>query len=300
VRACDHATLPVGLVDSWLPLTRRAAAGRSSQAASGKEASLARRAAEQTQANAAETLEWTRTLEATLRSSLDAVRSGTEALTRVSNALTPRSTDKRTHARSTDTSSPRPVVFRCTGGSLGSCGRGWTRPARCRQSRPRARRRSRSVRGAQQLTPRLADPPCPADPPRLADPPRPADTPHPTDTCTRPVPLATLNAGAAGEAARGAGGRAGGARCLCGAGNEREAGGARGGAAGEPAAAGTGLGRIAARGGGGSTHAGGGGGGRAVGSGAASVAFFLAAVLTEIYLCNVCSCHEILRRDGRG
>jgi hypothetical protein len=27
---------------------------------------------------------------------------------------------------------------------------------------------------------------------------------------------------------------------------------------------------------------------------------FLAAVLTEIYLCNVCSCPEILRRNGRG
>jgi hypothetical protein len=26
----------------------------------------------------------------------------------------------------------------------------------------------------------------------------------------------------------------------------------------------------------------------------------LAAVLTEIYLCNVCSCQEILRRNGRG
>jgi iron complex transport system substrate-binding protein len=34
--------------------------------------------------------------------------------------------------------------------------------------------------------------------------------------------------------------------------------------------------------------------------GAASVASFLAAVLTEIYLCNVCSCQEILRRNGRG
>jgi hypothetical protein len=35
-------------------------------------------------------------------------------------------------------------------------------------------------------------------------------------------------------------------------------------------------------------------------SGAASVASFVAAVLTEIYLCNVCSCQEILRRNGRG
>jgi hypothetical protein len=34
--------------------------------------------------------------------------------------------------------------------------------------------------------------------------------------------------------------------------------------------------------------------------GAASVASFLAAVLAEIYLCNVCSCQEILRRNGRG
>jgi hypothetical protein len=34
--------------------------------------------------------------------------------------------------------------------------------------------------------------------------------------------------------------------------------------------------------------------------GAAAVASFLAAVLTEIYLCDVCSCHEILRRNGRG
>jgi hypothetical protein len=34
--------------------------------------------------------------------------------------------------------------------------------------------------------------------------------------------------------------------------------------------------------------------------GAASVASFLAAVLTEIYLCNVCSCQEVLRRNGRG
>ena len=34
--------------------------------------------------------------------------------------------------------------------------------------------------------------------------------------------------------------------------------------------------------------------------GAASVASFWAAILTEIYLCNVCSCQEILRRNGRG
>jgi hypothetical protein len=34
--------------------------------------------------------------------------------------------------------------------------------------------------------------------------------------------------------------------------------------------------------------------------GAASVASLLAAVVTEIYLCNVCSCHEILRRNGLG
>jgi hypothetical protein len=34
--------------------------------------------------------------------------------------------------------------------------------------------------------------------------------------------------------------------------------------------------------------------------GAASVASLLAAILTEIYLCNVCSCHEILRRNGLG
>jgi hypothetical protein len=32
----------------------------------------------------------------------------------------------------------------------------------------------------------------------------------------------------------------------------------------------------------------------------AAVPSFLAAVLTEIYLCNVCSCQEILRRNGRG
>jgi hypothetical protein len=35
------------------------------------------------------------------------------------------------------------------------------------------------------------------------------------------------------------------------------------------------------------------------GDGAASVASFLAAVVTEIYLCNVCSCQEIFRRSGR-
>jgi hypothetical protein len=35
-------------------------------------------------------------------------------------------------------------------------------------------------------------------------------------------------------------------------------------------------------------------------AGAAAVASVLAAVLTEIYLCNVCSCQEILRRNGRG
>jgi hypothetical protein len=34
--------------------------------------------------------------------------------------------------------------------------------------------------------------------------------------------------------------------------------------------------------------------------GAASVASFLAAVLTEIYLCNFCAYQEILRRIGRG
>eukprot|EP01047_Picozoa_sp_COSAG01_P029631 COSAG01_NODE_2037_length_8579_cov_119.860849_10_plen_185_part_00 len=34
--------------------------------------------------------------------------------------------------------------------------------------------------------------------------------------------------------------------------------------------------------------------------GAASVASFLAAVLAKIFLCNVCSCQEILRRNGRG
>jgi hypothetical protein len=31
-----------------------------------------------------------------------------------------------------------------------------------------------------------------------------------------------------------------------------------------------------------------------------TVASFEAAVLTEIYLCNVCSWQEILRRNGRG
>jgi hypothetical protein len=40
--------------------------------------------------------------------------------------------------------------------------------------------------------------------------------------------------------------------------------------------------------------------GQDYGSGAASVASFVASVLTEIYLCNVCSCQEILRRNGRG
>jgi hypothetical protein len=33
---------------------------------------------------------------------------------------------------------------------------------------------------------------------------------------------------------------------------------------------------------------------------AAAASSFLAAVLTEMYLCNVCSCHETLRRNGRG
>jgi ubiquitin-activating enzyme E1 C len=33
---------------------------------------------------------------------------------------------------------------------------------------------------------------------------------------------------------------------------------------------------------------------------AAAVASCLAAVLTEIYLCGICSCQEILRRNGRG
>eukprot|EP01049_Picozoa_sp_SAG25_P002486 SAG25_NODE_130_length_14421_cov_71.473886_16_plen_234_part_00 len=45
------------------------------------------------------------------------------------------------------------------------------------------------------------------------------------------------------------------------------------------------------------------GGGRLPGlqpRGAAAAASLLAAVLTEIYRCNVCSCHEILRRHGRG
>jgi hypothetical protein len=36
------------------------------------------------------------------------------------------------------------------------------------------------------------------------------------------------------------------------------------------------------------------------GPGAAAVASFLVAVLTEIYLYDVCSCQEILRRNGRG
>eukprot|EP01049_Picozoa_sp_SAG25_P000092 SAG25_NODE_3_length_30426_cov_8.268210_21_plen_107_part_00 len=36
------------------------------------------------------------------------------------------------------------------------------------------------------------------------------------------------------------------------------------------------------------------------GGGAASVVSLWAAVLAEIYLCNVCSCQEILRRNGRG
>jgi hypothetical protein len=35
-------------------------------------------------------------------------------------------------------------------------------------------------------------------------------------------------------------------------------------------------------------------------AGAAAVASFLAAALTEIYLCDVCSCQDILRRNGRG
>jgi hypothetical protein len=39
---------------------------------------------------------------------------------------------------------------------------------------------------------------------------------------------------------------------------------------------------------------------RASERGAAAVAPFLAAVVTEIYLCSVCSCPEILRRNGRG
>jgi hypothetical protein len=34
--------------------------------------------------------------------------------------------------------------------------------------------------------------------------------------------------------------------------------------------------------------------------GAASVASFWPAVVTEIHLCTVCSCQEILRRSGRG
>eukprot|EP01047_Picozoa_sp_COSAG01_P069817 COSAG01_NODE_10427_length_2168_cov_2.747221_3_plen_225_part_00 len=40
--------------------------------------------------------------------------------------------------------------------------------------------------------------------------------------------------------------------------------------------------------------------GRELETGAAAVASFLAAVLTEIYLCNVRSCPEILSRNGRG
>eukprot|EP01047_Picozoa_sp_COSAG01_P013632 COSAG01_NODE_646_length_14556_cov_9.736806_15_plen_91_part_00 len=39
---------------------------------------------------------------------------------------------------------------------------------------------------------------------------------------------------------------------------------------------------------------------RRAAAGAASVASSQAAVLAEIYLCNVCSCQEILRRNGRG
>jgi hypothetical protein len=35
-------------------------------------------------------------------------------------------------------------------------------------------------------------------------------------------------------------------------------------------------------------------------AGAAAVASVEAAVVTEIYLCDVCSCQEILRRNGRG
>eukprot|EP01047_Picozoa_sp_COSAG01_P027359 COSAG01_NODE_1803_length_9197_cov_11.062321_4_plen_58_part_00 len=36
-------------------------------------------------------------------------------------------------------------------------------------------------------------------------------------------------------------------------------------------------------------------------AGAAAVASFLAADLTEIYLCNVCPCQEIIsKRNGRG
>jgi hypothetical protein len=35
-------------------------------------------------------------------------------------------------------------------------------------------------------------------------------------------------------------------------------------------------------------------------AGAADGASFSKVVLTEIYLCNVCSCQEILRRNGRG
>jgi hypothetical protein len=42
------------------------------------------------------------------------------------------------------------------------------------------------------------------------------------------------------------------------------------------------------------------GGGEDHAQGAAAVASCLAAALTEIYLCNVCSCQERLRRNGRG
>jgi hypothetical protein len=42
------------------------------------------------------------------------------------------------------------------------------------------------------------------------------------------------------------------------------------------------------------------GGGGVDDHGAASAASFSAAVSTEIYPCNVCSCQEILRRNGRG
>eukprot|EP01047_Picozoa_sp_COSAG01_P055054 COSAG01_NODE_6087_length_3860_cov_2.910420_3_plen_229_part_00 len=41
-------------------------------------------------------------------------------------------------------------------------------------------------------------------------------------------------------------------------------------------------------------------GGGAAAGGAAAVASFLAAVLAAIYLCGICSCQEILRRNGRG
>jgi hypothetical protein len=39
---------------------------------------------------------------------------------------------------------------------------------------------------------------------------------------------------------------------------------------------------------------------RALDEGAASVASFLAAVVTETYLCTVRACQETLRRNGRG